>query len=131
MADWFTFSKKKIDKNTNLLSYLYSQNLNVPDISFQPLNIYVNSLVKKTPIRSHTHSAAQYNIMIGHLGTFCLDRGPSYVACGLPINANVYTWRGDVIMSWTINVSDMHFTVSVISLLKGFKGWFVYIFKKV
>ena len=36
-VDWFTL--KKFDKNINLLFYLYSTNLNVPDISFQPLSI--------------------------------------------------------------------------------------------
>ena len=38
MVEWFTFKKKK-DKYIILLSYLswYSSNVNVPDISFQPL----------------------------------------------------------------------------------------------
>ena len=38
------------------MSYLYSSNLNVPDISFQPLSIYVKSLVKRPPF--------QRNIMV-------------------------------------------------------------------
>ena len=55
MVDRFTFLKKK-----NKKSYLYSSNLNDADISFYPLSINIKSLVKKTPITSHTHSAAQY-----------------------------------------------------------------------
>ena len=34
LVNWFTFLKNEIGKNINLLSYLYSSNLNVPDISF-------------------------------------------------------------------------------------------------
>ena len=48
MIDWFTFSKQ-IDRHINLLSYLYSSNLNVPDISFQLFSIYVQSLIKIPP----------------------------------------------------------------------------------
>ena len=32
----YLLKKGLIDKNINLLSHLYSLNLNVPDISFQP-----------------------------------------------------------------------------------------------
>ena len=49
MVDWFPFSKNKIDKNINLLSYLYSLNLNAQAISYQHLFIYVTSLIKKYP----------------------------------------------------------------------------------
>ena len=64
MIDWFTLKTKQNYNHINLFSYLYSSNLTFPDISFQPLSIYVNSLVKKTTITSHTHSAAQHTIMI-------------------------------------------------------------------
>ena len=38
-VDWFAFLKREIGKSNKLLSYQYSSNLNVPDISFQPLSI--------------------------------------------------------------------------------------------
>ena len=53
MVGWFTFSKDLIDKHISLLSYLYGSNLNVPDISFQPLFIYIKLLVKKTLTTAH------------------------------------------------------------------------------
>ena len=39
MVDWFTVSKQYTDKNINSLSSLYSLNLNVPTIAFQPFFI--------------------------------------------------------------------------------------------
>ena len=60
---WFvTFLEKKID--------LYSSNLNVPDISFQPLSNYIKALVKKTPTLYHSLSAVQHNITMGQCYCF-------------------------------------------------------------
>ena len=68
MVDWFTFSKTKWQKYWFIvLTIYYTSNLNVPDISLQPISIDTKSLVnKKTPwhpIRL-IHSAVRHNIMI-------------------------------------------------------------------
>ena len=78
---WWSYYYIIVDQNTklvkivlkgvllvDLLCYLYSLNLNVPDISFQQLSIYVKYCIKITPITVYTCTAAQHNIMIWQCG---------------------------------------------------------------
>ena len=83
------FFKQLIDKNIHLLSYLYKSNLNVPDITFQPLYIWVKYLVTNIPIPTFFPNALQYNIMMAVLliGSSWLTRGP-----WLPTSGTVYRW---------------------------------------
>ena len=67
MVDWFTFSKIKLLKNINLLAYnyLYSSNLNVPDIEITLITVCTSPAV-------HANAVLLFE-------TFFLDRGASYV----------------------------------------------------
>ena len=64
MVAWFTLKNNNVDKYIKLLSYVYSSNLNVRDISLQPLFIYKKLLVKNTTRTVHAFPVAQRNIMI-------------------------------------------------------------------
>ena len=75
-------------------------NLNVPDISFQPLFIYIKSLGKKTLTTAHTvieYHAAQLNIMIWQC--YCLGT-PSLIE----------VWRKKVKYDITVKIIKNVFT---------------------